>query len=111
MAFKGIILSDGEAGLHQLEKISTCFETFLKEISQYNEVARSEEENLTEVATETAKMRADYRDIVELVKECKMLIKKNEGLVLRQASLALSLSQLKMSKELKDEGKNGNRSI
>ena len=56
-------------------------------------------------------MRADYRDIVELVKECKMLIKKNEGLVLRQASLALSLSQLKMSKELKDEENNGNRSI
>ena len=63
------------------------------------------------MATETAKMRADYRDIVELVKECKMMIKRNEGLVLRQASLALSLSQLKMSKELKDEGKNGNRSI
>ena len=56
-------------------------------------------------------MRADYRDIVELVKECKMLIKKNEGLVLRQASLALSLSQLKMSKELKDEENNGNRSV
>ena len=83
----------------------------MEEISQYDEVARSEEENLTEVATETAKMRADYRDIVELVKECKMMIKRNEGLVLRQASLALSLSQLKMSKELKDEGKNGNRSI
>ena len=83
----------------------------MKEISQYNEVARSEEENLTEMATETAKMRADYRDIVELVKECKMLIKKNEGLVLRQASLALSLSQLKMSKELKDEENNGNRSV
>ena len=83
----------------------------MKEISQYNEVARSEEENLTEMATETAKMRADYRDIVELVKECKMLIKKNEGLVLRQASLALSLSQLQMSKELKDEENNGNRSV
>ena len=106
MAFKGINLSDGETGDLQLEKISTCFETFLEEISQYNEVARSEEENLTEVAKETAKMRADYRDIVELVKECKMLIKKNEGLVLRQASLALSLSQLKMSKELKDEDNN-----
>ena len=83
----------------------------MEEISQYDEVARSEEENLTEMAAETAKMRADYRDIVELVKECKMMIKRNEGLVLRQASLALSLSQLKMSKELKDEGKNGNRSI
>ena len=111
MAFKGIKLSDGETGDLQLEKISACLETFLEEISKYNEVARSEEENLTEVATETAKMRADYRDIVELVKECKMMIKRNEGLVLRQASLALSLSQLKMSKELKDEGKNGNRSI
>ena len=83
----------------------------MEEISQYDEVARSEEENLTEMAAETAKMRADYRDIVELVKECKMLIKKNEGLVLRQASLALSLSQLEMSKKLKDEENNGNRSI
>ena len=111
MAFKGIKLSDGETGDLQLEKISACLETFLEEISQYNEVAMSEEENLTEMAKETAKMRADYRDIVELVKECKMLIKKNEGLVLRQASLALSLSQLKMSKELNDEENNGKCSI
>ena len=111
MVFKGIKLSDGETGDLQLEKISACLETFLEEISQYNEVAMSEEENLTEMAKETAKMRADYRDIVELVKECKMLIKKNEGLVLRQASLALSLSQLKMSKELNDEENNGKCSI
>ena len=56
------------------------------------------EENLSEVATETARISVDYRDIMELVKECKMMIKRNKGLILRQASLVLSLSQLNRSK-------------
>ena len=83
----------------QLEKISTFFETFLEEVSVYNEVSRAEEESLNEMARQTTAMRADYRDIVELVRECKKRIKQNEDLAVRQASLALSLSQLKQSKE------------
>ena len=65
----------------------------------YNEVSRAEEESLSEMAKETAMMKADYSDIVELVRDCKKKIKQNEDLVVRQASLALSLSQLKKSKE------------
>ena len=84
----------------QLEKISTFLETFLEEVSVYNEVSRAEEESLHEMARQTTAMRADYRDIVDLVRECKKRIKQNEDLAVRQASLALSLSQLKKSKEL-----------
>ena len=61
------------------------------------------EENLSEVAMEMARMSVDYRDIMELVKECKMMIKRNKGLILRQASLVLSLSQLNRSKGLQNE--------
>lgn len=43
------------------------------------------------MARDTTLMKADYRDIVEFVRECKKKIKQNEGLVVRQASLALSL--------------------
>ena len=83
----------------QLEKISTFFETFLEEVSVYNEVSRAEKESLNEMARQTTALRGDYRDIVELVRECKKRIKQNEDLAVRQASLALSLSQLKKSKE------------
>ena len=67
------------------------------------------EENLSEVATEMARMSVDYRDIMKLVKECKMMIKRNKGLILRQASLVLSLSQLNRSKGLQNEENNGKR--
>ena len=66
-------------------------------------------QTLSEVATETARMSVDYRDIMELVKECKMMIKRNKGLILRQASLVLSLSQLNRSKGLQNEENNGKR--
>lgn len=99
LVVQGINLSDREDGLMQLEKISTFFETFLEEVSVYHEVSRAEEESLHEMARQTTVMRADYRDIVELVRECKKRIKQNEDLAVRQASLALSLSQLKQSKE------------
>ena len=92
-------ISDKEAGLKQLEKISNFLETFLEEVSLYNEVARAEEESLGKMARDTTLMKADYRDIVEFVGECKKKIKQNEDLVVRQASLALSLNQLKKSKE------------
>ena len=68
-------------------------------MSRYNEVARAEEEILGKMARETTMMKADYRDIVDLARECKKKIKQNEDLVVRQASLALSLSQLKKNKE------------
>ena len=92
-------ISDKEAGLKQLEKISNFLETFLEEVFRYNEVARAEEESLGKMARETTKMKEDYRDIVDLVRESKKKIKQNEDLVVRQASLTLSLSQLKKSKE------------
>ena len=82
-----------------MEKISNFLETFLEEVFRYNEVARAEEESLGKMARETTMMKADYRDIVDLARECKKKIKQNEDLVVRQASLALSLSQLKKSKE------------
>ena len=71
----------------------------------YNEVSRAEEESLAEMAKQTTVLKTDYRDIVELVKECKKKIKQNEDLVVRQASLALSLNQLKQRKahELESE--------
>ena len=82
-----------------MDKISTFLETFLEEVSVYNEVSRAEEESLTEMAKQTTVLKTDYRDIVELVKECKKKIKQNEDLAVRQASLALSLNQLKQRKE------------
>ena len=82
-----------------MDKISTLLETFLEEVSVYNEVSRAEEESLTEMARQTTVLKTDYRDIVELVRECKKKIKQNEDLVVRQASLALSLNQLKQRKE------------
>ena len=82
-----------------MEKISNFLETFLEEVFRYNEVAISEEESLGKMARETTKMKENYRDIVDLVRESKKKIKQNEDLVVRQASLALSLSQLKKSKE------------
>jgi len=99
LVVQGINISDKEAGLKQLEKISNFLETFLEEMSRYNEVARAEEEILGKMARETTMMKADYRDIVDLARECKKKIKQNEDLVVRQASLALSLSQLKKNKE------------
>jgi len=99
LVVQGMNISDKEAGLKQLEKISNFLETFLEEVSLYNEVARAEEESLGKMARYTTLMKADYRDIVEFVRECKKKIKQNEDLVVRQASLALSLSQLKKSKE------------
>ena len=92
-------ISDKEAGLKQLEKISNFLETFLEEVFRYNEVARAEEESLGKMASETTNMKENYRDIVDLVRESKKKIRQNEDLVVRQASLALSLSQLKKSKE------------
>ena len=57
-------------------------------------IADAEETHLKKVAKKTSELSENYEKIVSLVKNCKNLVKQNEMLALKQASLAISLNEL-----------------
>ena len=55
------------------------------------------------MAKKTTELSKNYEKIVSIVKNCKNLVKQNEMLALKQASLAISLSELEKCDKI--EGK------
>ena len=70
------------------------FGKFVEDTKEHTAIADAEEAHLKKVAKKTTELSENYEKIVSLVKNCKNLVKQNEMLALKQASLAISLSEL-----------------
>ena len=76
---------------------------FGKFVEEHTAIADAEDTHLKKVAKKTTELSEKYEKIVNLVNNCKNLLKQNEILALKQASLSISLSELEKCDKI--EGK------
>ena len=93
---QGVDIPNPEEGLRHLDILTGIFGKFVQDTLEDHgkAIADAEETHLKKVAKKTTELSKNYEKIVSLVKNCKNLVKQNEMLALKQASLAISLNEL-----------------
>jgi len=99
LVVQGIDLADRDQATRQLETISGMFVQCIEDVKDYKDVAVDEDEDLSKANHDAAKLSQYYTKIVDLVQNCKKLLKHSEALTAQQASLAISLKALEENTE------------
>jgi len=91
---QGIDLKDQETARKELDKISDVLIKFNDNFSAYKEQVR-EQEDVGKMAVDYKIAAEKYVEVLSLVAKCRKMIEENNSLAVQEASLAVSMEQLK----------------
>lgn len=91
---QGIDLKDQETAKKELDKISEVLIKFNDNFSAYKEQVR-EQENVGKMALDYKIAAEKYVEVLSLVAKCRKMIEEENSLAVQEASLAVSMEQLK----------------
>ena len=93
--FQGINLGDQEETKKEIDNLEKMFSKFTEDMTSYSEIAKANGDFIEKISSSFREVTEDYNNLVKLVENVRKLMKDTESLAVKEASLAISLEEIK----------------
>ena len=93
--YQGIDLGDQEETQKEIDHLEKMLSKFKEDMTSYFDIAKDNVDYIEKVSNSFREVTDDYNKLVKLVDNVKKLLKDTEILAVKEASLAISLEEIR----------------
>ena len=92
---QGINLGDQEETKKEVDNLEKMFSKFNEDMASYSDIAKANGDYIEKISSSFKEVSEDYNNVVKLVDTVRKLMKDTESLAVKEASLAISLEEIR----------------